>query len=162
HDTILGNLSLGNPDLNPDSIYDAARTCGIDSWIAQLPQGYDTPVERGGGNLSGGQRQQLCIARALLRRPKILILDEATSNLDRVTERALLDKLLAPGREWTLIVISHRTNTLRNTDFLVVIEDGRIIATGEHATLLEQSALYREFLGTAGVEAPLPIPLHLP
>ncbi|HVC53353.1 MAG TPA: ABC transporter ATP-binding protein [Stellaceae bacterium] len=162
HDTILGNLSLGNPDLDPDSIRDAARTCGIASWIAQLPEGYDTLVERGGGNLSGGQRQQLCIARALLRRPKILILDEATSNLDRVTEYALLDKLLAPGRGWTVIVISHRTDTLRNTDFLVVLEDGQITAAGAHAALLEQSALYRELLGAAGVEAALPIPLRLP
>jgi len=146
-DTVLGNLC---PDGRADraEIGEALRICGIDKWLSRLPHGLETPLDRGGGNISGGQRQQICIARALLRRPRILILDEATSNLDRVTEEALLNVLLRPGGESTRIVISHRASALRNADFLIVLDAGRVAAIGDHAKLLEESRLYRELLGS--------------
>lgn len=148
-DTILENLRLSNTGLSLAEIQEAAQATGIDDWITQLPEGYGTPVEQGGSNLSGGQRQQICITRALLCRPQILILDEATSNLDRVTEELLLAAVLKPGRESTRIIISHRVNTLRNMDMLMLLDQGRLAAIGDHASLLRDSALYRELLGAA-------------
>jgi ABC-type multidrug transport system fused ATPase/permease subunit len=142
--TIADNIRFGRPDATDEEVYAAARSANADAFIRNLPEGYETQILEGAANLSVGQRQLLCIARALLVNPRILILDEATSSVDTVTEALIQDALerLLYGR--TAIVIAHRLSTVRNADRIYVIDDGRIVQEGDHATLIEQEGLYRD------------------
>jgi ATP-binding cassette subfamily B protein/subfamily B ATP-binding cassette protein MsbA len=142
--TIGENLRYGRLDATREEIEAAARAVNAHDFIAALPEGYDTPVGEGGGSLSQGQRQLLTFARAVLVDPRILILDEATSNIDTRTEAVIqraLGTLLA-GR--TSIVIAHRLSTIRRADLILVIQDGAIAERGAHEELLAQGGLYAD------------------
>ena len=142
--TIADNIAFGRPDAPREAIEEAAALARIDDFIGGLPSGYDTEISEGGVNLSMGQRQLICIARAALADPRILILDEATASVDTVTEghiQEAIDRLLA-GR--TAVVIAHRLSTVRNADLICAVQDGRIVEQGRHEELLAKGGLYRE------------------
>jgi ATP-binding cassette subfamily B protein len=129
----------------------AARLANAHDFIARLPGGYETPVQEGGANLSVGQRQLVCIARALLVEPRLIILDEATSRVDTLTEALIQDALhtLLEGR--TAVVIAHRLSTIRDADLICVVDDGRIVQQGKHEELLARGGLYTSLYATQGL-----------
>ncbi|MBO4841955.1 MAG: ABC transporter ATP-binding protein [Bacteroidales bacterium] len=142
NDTVYNNIAFGREDVSPEAVREAARIAHADSFIEQLPQGYDTPVGDRGAKLSGGQRQRIAIARAVLKNPPVLILDEATSALDTESERLVqeaLDRLMG-GR--TSLVIAHRLSTIRHADRIYVVQDGRIVEEGIHEELVANNGLY--------------------
>ena len=142
--TIRENLRWGNPDATDEEIEAACRIACADEFISRMPDGYDTYIEQGGTNVSGGQKQRLCIARAILRKPKILILDDSTSAVDTATDakiRAALRDTL-PGA--TKIIIAQRVTSVMDADLIVIMDDGRINGCGKHEELLETNAIYRE------------------
>jgi ABC-type multidrug transport system fused ATPase/permease subunit len=141
---ILDNIRYGMPDTSEKQIIWASQMANAHEFITQLPEGYSTQILEGGVNLSLGQRQLVCIARAILANPRIIILDEATANVDTVTEgliQAALENLLS-GR--TAIVIAHRLSTIRNADIICVIRDGRIVEQGNHQDLYIKNGIYTD------------------
>lgn len=142
--SITDNIRFGRPDAGDEEIVAASELANADAFIRNLPEGYDTRILEGGVNLSVGQRQLLCIARALLVEPRILILDEATSSVDTVTEALIQEALerLLSGR--TAIVIAHRLSTVRNADRIYVVDGGEIVEQGDHEELLARGGLYRD------------------
>jgi ABC-type multidrug transport system fused ATPase/permease subunit len=141
--TIAENIRFGQPEATDEQVERAAVTANADAFIRALPNGYRTEIVEGGRNLSVGQRQLLCIARAVLADPRILILDEATSSVDTVTEALIQQALqrLLDGR--TTVIIAHRLSTVRNADLICVVQDGRIVERGNHEDLLARGGLYR-------------------
>jgi ABC-type multidrug transport system fused ATPase/permease subunit len=142
--SILDNIRYGMPDTSEKQIIWASQMANAHEFITQLPEGYSTQILEGGVNLSLGQRQLVCIARAILANPRIIILDEATANVDTVTEgliQAALENLLS-GR--TAIVIAHRLSTIRNADIICVIRDGRIVEQGNHQDLYIKNGIYTD------------------
>jgi ABC-type multidrug transport system fused ATPase/permease subunit len=142
--TIADNIRFGRLDATDEAMIEAARMANVDEFVMDLPEGYQTEILEGGVNLSLGQRQLICIARAVLADPRILILDEATANVDTVTEGLIQEALerLLSGR--TAIVIAHRLSTVRNADRICVVDGGRIVARGRHEQLLAAGGLYRD------------------
>ncbi len=142
--TIAENIAYGKPDATREEIVAAAKKARAHSFICRMPQGYDTVVAEDGGNISQGQRQLLCIARVMLRRPPILILDEATSSIDTRTEVLVQDAFeeLMKGR--TSFIVAHRLSTIKNADQILVMKDGNIIERGTHDTLLAQGGFYKQ------------------
>jgi ATP-binding cassette subfamily C protein CydCD len=146
--TLRDNIRMGRPDASVAEVYEAARAANVDEFALALPEGYDTYVGERGLQLSGGQRQRVSIARALLKNAPVLVLDEATSHLDAVSEaevRQALDRL-SKGR--TTLVIAHRLSTIRQADQIVVLDAGRIVEQGTHAALLAQDGLYSHLIAT--------------
>ncbi len=141
--SVRENIAAGNPHARLDAIVEAARLAGADEFIDRLPLGYDTLIEEGAVNFSGGQRQRLSIARALLIRPRLLIFDEATSALDPESESILQTNLKEIGRGRTMIVVSHRLSSLVQSDRILVLERGRIADYAPHAALLARCEPYR-------------------
>jgi ATP-binding cassette subfamily B protein len=142
--SVRDNIRIARATASFDEIAQAAQLAGAASFIEELPHGYDTLLEEGGANLSGGQKQRLSIARALLRNPPILILDEATSALDPESEAIVVRNLSAIAGGRTTIVISHRLQTIRNSDFIIVMDEGKIVDQGNHDQLLSRNLLYRQ------------------
>jgi subfamily B ATP-binding cassette protein MsbA len=143
NDTVRANISYGSPEADQSRIEAAAAAANADSFIATLPQGYDTVLGERGTRLSGGQRQRIAIARALLRDPPILILDEATSALDTESERLVQQAIDRLMRRRTVLVIAHRLATVRDADEIVVLEAGRVMQRGTHEELFRAGGLYR-------------------
>lgn len=142
--TVAANIGYGKDDPTPEEIENAARTVNAHGFIIELPDGYDTVLGEGGGSLSQGQRQLLSFARAILTDPRILILDEATSNIDTRTEAIIQRALGTLLRGRTSIVIAHRLSTIRNADLILAVQDGRIAERGTHAELLQKDSLYAD------------------
>lgn len=140
--TIMENLMLGIDDVTPDEVIKAAKLAMAHDFINELPLRYETLLEENGANLSGGQRQRLAIARAILKKPDILILDEATSNLDALTEREIDKTLQEYCKDITTIFIAHRLSTIKNCDMIYVMENGQIIEAGNHYELKEKKGKY--------------------
>jgi subfamily B ATP-binding cassette protein MsbA len=144
HGSVRDNIAYGRPGATDEQVREAARRANAEKFILQLPQGFDTPVGERGCRLSGGQRQRIAIARALLRDPKVLILDEATSSLDAESERLVQDALnnLMEGR--TTLIIAHRFATIWRANKIIVLENGHIAEAGTHTELLEKKGLYNK------------------
>ena len=140
--TIKENLLFGNSDANNDDISRVCRMCELEEYINSLPLKYNTRIEENGKKLSGGQKQRLAIARALLKNPKILIMDEATSNLDYITEKTIENTINKFSKNMTTIIIAHRLSTIKDCDKIFVFKDGQIVETGNHRDLLKQRGYY--------------------
>ena len=142
--TILENLRWGDPDATDQEVAAACRLAQADEFIESFPEGYDTYIEQGGTNVSGGQRQRLCIARALLKKPKILILDDSTSAVDTHTDALIRAGFRSFIPETTKIIIAQRVASVEDADLILVMDNGRISAAGTHESLLRESEIYRE------------------
>lgn len=142
--TIKDNLRWGNENASDEEIYAACRLAAADEFVRSFPEGYDTKIEQGGTNVSGGQKQRLCIARALLKKPKILILDDSTSAVDMKTDAQIRKGFEEFIPETTKIIIAQRTASVENSDMIIVMDNGKITNVGTHAELLEKSVIYRE------------------
>jgi len=142
--SIADNLRWGNENATMDEIKEACRLACATEFIEAFPDGYDTHIEQGGTNVSGGQRQRLCIARALLKKPKIIIFDDSTSAVDTRTDAVIRKGMREFIPETTKIIIAQRTNSVEDADKIIVIDDGRIAAIGSHKELLESHEIYRE------------------
>ena len=146
--TILENLRYGNPEATEKEIIHAARVAGIHEFIMGLPGGYESEVGEKGVNLSDGQKQRLAIARALVKDPDILVLDEPTAALDGITEKTLLETLPAETRGKTLFIVAHRLSTVIDSDRILVLNESRLVAEGTHGELLSTNDYYRELVAS--------------
>lgn len=142
--SILDNLRWGDESATEEQCREACRLACADEFIEGFPDGYNTHIEQGGTNVSGGQRQRLCIARALLKKPKVLILDDSTSAVDTTTDKKIREALGRYMPEMTRIVIAQRISSVQDLDMIVVMDHGRISASGTHEELLKSSSIYRE------------------
>ena len=142
--SIRENLRWGNADATDEEIREACRLAQADDFVMSFPDGYDTHIEQGGTNVSGGQKQRLCIARALLRRPKILILDDSTSAVDTKTDALIREGFKSYIPETTKIIIAQRIASVQDADLILVMDRGRVVARGRHDELLVESDIYRE------------------
>jgi ATP-binding cassette subfamily B protein len=144
HTTVKENLRIAKPDATDQELIDACKLAAIHDHIDSLDQKYDTVVGERGYKLSGGEKQRLAIARAILKNPPILILDEATSALDTTSERLIQNSLNTLMKGRTTFAIAHRLSTILSADQILVIQDGRIVESGKHAELLDQHGLYEK------------------
>ncbi len=142
--TVKSNLLWGNENATDEQIRQACRSAQIDTFIEGLPDGYDSEVEQGGTNFSGGQKQRLCIARALLKEPKVLILDDSTSAVDTKTDAAIREAFRQYIPDVTKIIIAQRISSVSDADMIIVLDEGRIVDYGNNDELLERCAIYRE------------------
>jgi len=142
--TIKENLRWGNKDATDEELREAARLACAEEFIESFPDKYDTYIEQGGANVSGGQKQRLCIARALLKKPKILILDDSTSAVDTHTDAVIRRSMREYIPETTKIIIAQRISSVEDADKIIVLDGGRIQAVGTHTELMESSEIYRE------------------
>lgn len=145
-DTIANNIRFGRPDAPLEDVIEAAKKASCHDFIMALPNGYETLVGEGGASLSGGENQRIAIARAIMKNSPIIILDEATANVDPENEKELTEAIENLTREKTIIMIAHRLKTVRNADQIVVVDKGRIVQKGKHDELIKQDGIYRNFV----------------
>lgn len=145
-DTIENNIKFGCQDATHEEVVEAAKKACCHDFISQLPDGYNTVIAEGGSTLSGGQKQRISIARAIMKDAPIVILDEATANVDPENEKELMDAVAALTKEKTIIMIAHRLKTVRHADRIVVVDKGRIVQQGTHEQLMQQEGIYRRFV----------------
>lgn len=145
-DTIANNIRFGCPDAPMEAVIEAAKKAKCHDFIMALPNGYETVIGESGGSLSGGERQRLSIARAMMKDAPIIILDEATANVDPENEKDLLLAVEALTREKTILMIAHRLKTVRHADQILVVDKGRIVQQGTHETLMQQDGIYKRFI----------------
>ena len=145
-DTIENNIKFGKPDATHEEVVEAAKKACCDDFIEALPDGYNTVLDEGGSSLSGGEKQRLSIARAMLKNAPIVIFDEATANVDPENEDRLQAAIEALTHDKTIIMIAHRLKTVRNADQILVLDKGEIIQKGTHDTLITQPGLYADFV----------------
>lgn len=146
--TVRSNMQYGKPDATEEEIWQALSIAQAADFVRQMPDGLDSEIAQGGSNVSGGQRQRLAIARALVKQPSVYVFDDSFSALDLKTDAALRAALAKYTAGSTLIVVAQRVSTIRDADQILVIEDGRIVARGTHETLLEESETYREIVAS--------------
>ena len=146
HDTVANNIRFGQPDAPMEKVIAAAKKARCHDFIMKLPQGYDTVIGEAGGTLSGGERQRLSIARAMMKDAPIIILDEATANVDPENEKELMEAISQLTQEKTVIMIAHRLKTVRRADQILVVDRGQIVQRGTHDTLMKQDGIYRRFI----------------
>ena len=142
--TISENIRWGNKEASQEEVEAVCRIAQADGFVQSFPDGYETVIEQGGTNVSGGQKQRLCIARALLKKPKILILDDSTSAVDTKTDALIRQGFKNYIPETTKIIIAQRIASVQDADLIIVMDNGRIAAKGTHDQLLETSDIYRE------------------
>lgn len=145
-DTILNNIRFGKPTATLEEVRAAAKAARCDDFIMALPEGYDTLVQEGGNNLSGGEKQRISIARAILKDAPIIILDETTSALDTENEHEVLAAIEELTENKTVIMIAHRIKTVEKADHIIAIENGRIVQEGTHKELLHRTGIYADFI----------------
>jgi ATP-binding cassette subfamily B protein len=153
--TISDNLRYGNPEASEKEVVRAAKVAGIHDFIVSLPEGYDSPVGERGVNLSEGQKQRMAIARALIKDPDIVVLDEPTSSLDSVVEKSIFDALPTLVRDKTLFVVAHRLSTIQNSDRILLLNEKRLIAMGTHQELLASNDYYRSLVANQQIITPI-------
>ena len=145
-DTIANNIRFGKPEASQEEVKDAAKKAACHDFILSLPDGYDTKIGEGGASLSGGERQRISIARAIIKDAPIIILDEATANVDPENEEALMQAIQALTRDKTIIMIAHRLKTVEHADQILVLDQGRIVEQGKHQDLLAKQGIYSKFI----------------
>lgn len=145
-DTIANNIRFGKPDASMEEVIEAAKKARCHDFIMALPEGYDTLITEGGSSLSGGEKQRITIARAMLKEAPIIVLDEATANVDPENEKELVEAIQELTADKTVIMIAHRLKTVQNADCIYVLDNGKVVQQGTHADLVEQEGLYRHFV----------------
>lgn len=146
HDTIANNIRFGKPDASMEEVIAAAKKACCHDFIMELPEGYDTIVGENGDSLSGGEKQRISIARAIMKDAPIIILDEATANVDPENEKELMEAVKALTKEKTILMIAHRLKTVRNADQIFVVEKGKIVQRGTHEELMAKEGIYQRFV----------------
>lgn len=145
-DTIANNIRFGKPEASQEEVIEAAKKAACHDFILSLPDGYDTKIGEGGASLSGGERQRISIARAIIKDAPIIILDEATANVDPENEEALMQAIQALTHDKTIIMIAHRLKTVEHADQILVLDQGRIVEQGKHQDLLAKQGIYSKFI----------------
>ncbi len=145
-DTIANNIRFGRPEASMEEVIEAAKKAACHDFIMELPNGYDTVVGEGGATLSGGEKQRIAIARAIMKDAPIIILDEATANIDPENEKELTQAIENLTKQKTIIMIAHRLKTVRNADQILVVDKGRIVQQGRHKDLMKQEGIYKNFI----------------
>ena len=144
--TVASNLRYGNPDASDDDLWDALRTAQGEDFVRAMEGGLDAPISQGGTNVSGGQRQRLAIARALVRKPEIYLFDDSFSALDLTTDARLRAALKPVAATATMVIVAQRVSTIQDADQIVVLEDGAVVGIGRHDELLEHCPTYVEIV----------------
>ena len=142
--TIASNIAFSDPSMPIEQIEEAAKIACADSFIGEMPEKYESTIAQGGTNVSGGQRQRLCIARAIAKKPEILIFDDSFSALDFKTDRQVRENLKESAKDSTKVVVAQRIGTIMDADLILVISEGKIVGKGKHQELLEECPVYRE------------------
>ncbi len=145
-DTVANNIRFGQEDAPMEQVIEAAKKACCHDFIMALPEGYETVIGEGGASLSGGEKQRISIARAIMKDSPVIILDEATANVDPENEKELMEAIDALTREKTIFLIAHRLKTVRNADQILVVDRGRIVQSGKHDELMQQEGIYKRFV----------------
>ena len=146
HDTIANNIRFGQPEAPMEDVIEAAKKACCHDFIKALPEGYDTVIGEGGASLSGGEKQRISIARAMMKDAPVIFLDEATANVDPENENELMQAIQVLTAEKTVIMIAHRLKTVEHADQIIVVDHGKIVQQGTHAELIEQDGIYKRFI----------------